>query len=54
MALMDSDQVNEWDPHTPVVLDSTSGELRAWDAPTIPETMGTAHRAFARPTVTDR
>jgi len=35
VALMDLDQVNEWEPHAPVVLDAASGELRAWDAPTV-------------------
>lgn len=37
VALMDADRVNEWEPNAPVVLDTATGELRAWDAPTIPE-----------------
>jgi phosphoenolpyruvate-protein kinase (PTS system EI component) len=37
VALADADQANEWEPHAPVVLDTASGELRAWDALTIPE-----------------
>lgn len=37
MALMDSDQVNEWAPHAPVLLDTASGELWAWDPPIIPK-----------------